>query len=277
MGVELDTRLDDFFGDEAVESGPVDPTKVKEVDDRLDSFFSEDAAADAAVDASAPKKEKKGAVKHQKSKTGTGINAMDVENSTLNNLKSIILSLEWEISEEVMNRLVDEIAHLEKKHKTDKIAVAYFQLMGALGKYIQKKQADAHPDSIGLINSVYESLERSMLTKDLSEAEKKKMLMVELDKYKHLKEQIKETPKKKKTPPRPPAAEPERAESVEVGAAEDGEPEPPVAAVGGDYGMDEDPDAPATNRDLLNALIRIHQTLEREFRSLREELKALKP
>ncbi len=258
---ELDTRLDDFFGDNDAERGPVDAGKVKEVDDRLDAFFSEN---------------EDGAEKNHNPKTGTGIKAMDVENSPLKNLQSIILSLEWEISEEVMNRLVEEIAHLEKKHKADKISVAYFQLMGALGKYIQKKQADAHPDSIGLINSVYESLENSMLSKDMSEAEKKKMLMVELDKYKQLKEHIKEAPKKKKTPPKSPAPKPTRAEAVEVDVAETGGSEPSVVAHDADYYMDEDPDAPATNRDLLNALIRIQQTLEREFRGLREELKALK-
>jgi hypothetical protein len=284
-GAELDTRLDDVFGDEDAESEPVDAEKVKEVDDRLDSFFSEDEEApplredDAAPpDPSPPSRPAEG--KKPKPKTGTGISAMDVENSTLKNLKSIIFSLEWEISEEVMTRLLEEVAHLEKKHKKDKIAVAFFQLMSALGKYIQKKQADAHPDSIGLITSVYESLERTQLSSDMSEADKKKTLMVELDKYKQLKEQIKESPKKKKAPPKAPAPQPSPAEVVEVGAEESAVSEPAVAAAGSDYAsdyeMDQDPSAPATNRDLLNVLIRIQQTLEREFRGLREDLKALK-
>lgn len=288
-GAELDTRLDDFFGDEAAEDEPVDAEKVKEVDDRLDSFFSEDEEGapplreeePAPPDPSRPAEGKK-----RKPQTGTGISAMDVENSTLKNLKSIIFSLEWEISEEVMTRLLEEVAHLEKKHKKDKIAVAFFQLMSALGKYIHKKQADAHPDSIGLITSVYESLERTQLSADMSEADKKKMLMVELDKYKQLKEQIKESPKKKKAPPKAPAPQPSPAQAVEVGVEESAVPEPSVVAAGSDYEAagsdyesdyeDQDPNAPATNRDLLNVLIRIQQTLEREFRGLREELKALK-
>jgi len=277
QGGEMDIRLnDDHFGDENADEGPVDSEKVKEVDDRLDAFFTEDddGAGPLKEDAAAPKPagDRPADKKKSKPKTGTGISAMDVENSTLKELKSIILSLEWEISEEVMTRLVEEIASLEKKHKTDKIAVAFCQLMGALGKYIQKKQADAHPDSIGLINSVYESLEQAMVSKNMSEGEKKKMLMVELDKYKQLKEQIKDAPKKKKAPPKPPP-EPVSAEAVEVGV-EDGEPAP--AASDTDYGGYEDPDAPATNRDMLNVLIRIQQTLEREFRSLREELRSLR-
>jgi hypothetical protein len=277
QGGEMDIRLnDDHFGDENADEGPVDSEKVKEVDDRLNAFFSEDDDGTGPLkeEAAAPKPagDRPADAKKTKPKTGTGISAMDVENSTLKELKSIILSLEWEISEEVMTRLVEEIASLEKKHKNDKIAVAFFQLMGALGKYIQKKQADAHPDSIGLINSVYESLEQAMASRNMSEGEKKKMLMVELDKYKQLKEQIKDAPKKKKAPPKPPP-EPVRAEAVEADV-EEGEPAP--AASDADYGGYEDPDAPATNRDMLNVLIRIQQTLEREFRSLREELRSLR-
>ncbi len=278
-GGDMDIRLnDDHFGDEDAGDGPLDSEKVREVDDRLDAFFSEDDedAGPFGDDAAAPTGDRPVVKKKPQPKTGTGISAMDVENSTLNNLKSIILQLEWEISEEVMSRLVEEITHLEKTHKADKIAVAFFQLMGALGKYIHKKQADAHPDSIGLINSVYESLEKCLLSEDQSEAEKKKMLMVELDKYKQLKEQIKDAPKKKKTPPKPPAAEPVRTEQVETGAEEQPGSEPSVVDAGSDYGMDEDPDAPATNRDLLNVLVRIQQTLEREFQALRQELKSLK-
>lgn len=277
-GGEMGIRLnDDHYGDESVGEGSVDSEKVKEVDDRLEDFFSEDdlppsAGPGAPKPAGGPPAEKK----QSKTKTGTGASAMDVENSTLKELKSIILSLEWEISEEVMTRLVEEIASLEKKHKTDKIAVAFFQLMGALGKYIQKKQADAHPDSIGLINSVYESLEQAMLAESMSEGDKKKMLMVELDKYKHLKELIKDAPKKKKAPPKP-TPEPAREEAVEVGVDESGGPEPSVVSASDADWADQDPDAPATNRDLLNALIRIQQTLEKEFRSLREEIRSLRP
>ncbi len=274
---EMDIRLnDDHFGDENADEGPMDSEKAKEVDDRLNAFFSEDddGVGPLREEAAPPKPagRRPADAKKSKPKTKTGISAMDVENSTLKELKSIILSLEWEISDEVMTRLVEEIAKLEKKHKNDKIAVAFFQLMGALGKYIQKKQADAHPDSISLINSVYESLEQALVAKGISEGEKKKMLMVELDKYKQLKEHIKDAPKKKKAPPKPPP-EPDRAEAVEAGVEED---EPAPATSDTDYGEYDDPDAPATNRDMLNVLIRIQQTLEREFRSLREELRSLK-
>lgn len=197
---------------------------------------------------------------------------MNAEHSSLNDLKSVILSMEWEITDQVMQRLNEEVGKLETSFKNDKIVVAFLQLLGSLGKYIQKKKADAHPESISLLNSVYENLEKVMASDDLTDAVKKKILVAEVNKYKQLKEQIKDFGKSKKAvqkpappPPEEPAHEAEKSPDAGYGgteAAPSTEGAPP-SAVGSD-------------REVLDALDRINRTLQQEFQALRDEIASLR-
>ncbi len=264
---EVDNRLDDLFGegsDQEQDDGILE--KKGTVEGRLDDFFGEDN-----------KKKGPGVVENKKKENPEKEHAAGIpdEDSQLKDLKSVVLSLEWEISDQVMDRLGEEISKLEKKCKDDKIVVAFLQLLGSLGKYIQKKRAEAHPDSISLLNSVYDNLEQVMLSKGLTEAVKKKMLVGEVNKYKKLKEQIATTKAKVKTEERPvesvtPVPEDVAAQEEEytepsvteesVYAGEEPAYHPPVTAGSGSY------------EDVVNALERINQTLKAEFKALRNEL-----
>ena len=44
------------------------------------------------------------------------------ESSPLTRLKSIILSLDWEITDEILQELADEVANLESVYQGDKVA-----------------------------------------------------------------------------------------------------------------------------------------------------------
>ncbi len=261
IGTELENRLDDLFGEGKSQGDKLEQKGTLEVDRRLDDFFGEG---------------KKNPVGKEK-KTGDTKSVKPViyesENSPLKDLKSVVLSLEWEISDQVMQRLEEEIAKLEKKFKDDKIAVAFLQLLGSLGKYIRKKQADAHPESIGLINSVYENLEKAMLTEGMPEAEKKKMLISEVNKYKKLKENIasvKPSVSKGKTAEK---IVPRIVEEVPAVSAKT-----TIPAVSLSETEDEESAASleirgASNQDIIAALEIINATLKAEFKSLREEMK----
>jgi len=265
IGTELENRLDDLFGEGKNQGDKkLEQKGTLEVDRRLDDFFGEG------------KKNPVGKEKKASDTKSVKPVISELENSPLKDLKSVVLSLEWEISDQVMQRLEEEIAKLEKKFKEDKIAVAFLQLLGSLGKYIRKKQADAHPESIGLINSVYENLEKAMLTEGMPEAEKKKMLISEVNKYKKLKENIasvkpsvsKEKPAEKTVPrikEEVPAVSTKTAiPSVSLSETEDEESAAPLQAGG------------AANQDIIAALEIINATLKAEFKALREELKQLK-
>ncbi len=277
MGPEVDSRLDDFFGDEKEDSGSED-IDYEGSGQNIDDFYSDDDEGgpvlkedsemnvdDSGVDiqqgpisppAAAGGKKNKGKPPQKPAKKDT----LDVDNSDLKELKSVILSLEWEITDQLMYRLNDEVTKLEKSHKNDKILVAFLQLMGSLGKYVQKKKAGAHPDSIALLNSVYENLEQVILSSDMSDGAKKKILVSEVNKYKKLKEQIKDFGKGKKAKAEPepapaePSPEPEYREEMEAASG----------AEGGNAG------------DVVHTLNKIGNNLLQELQAIREELRLLR-
>ena len=258
----VDSRLDDLFGSEDEPDSPsprataeasADESPGGEVEHRLDRFFGEEDTPGKP-----PRKPARETAK--------------METSPIQDLKSVILSLEWEISDQVMQKLGEEIQKLEETHRSDKIVVAFLQLLGSLGKYIRKKRAEAQPESIRLLNSVYENLETVLLSSDLGEAEKKKMLVAQVNQYKKLKEEI-------KTPSGGARAVAEEAAAREAVPA----PDEPSRA-GAD---DSDPDAmripgsgsddPAEmrHREMIHALADLRKTVQEELRALRQDLQRI--
>ncbi|MFZ7126791.1 MAG: hypothetical protein ACOWWM_11625 [Desulfobacterales bacterium] len=108
----------------------------------------------------------------------------------LEELRNLVMSIEWEITDEVMARFVDQIEALKAKYGKDRILVMFLQLLGSLGLYVRSYKAKAHPSSFRLIHSVYSGFDKVMSSDHLDASEKKKLLYVELNKYKELKEQI---------------------------------------------------------------------------------------
>lgn len=186
---DVESRLDDIFGDGEEQAERFDDSGTSaEVGSRLDDIFGGgDSRSAAPVKKAAPPK---AAVSNPAPPKKPETKPKSIKSLMINDLKSVVLSLEWEISDQVMQKLGEEIAKLEESCKNDKIVIAFLQLLGSLGKYIQKKRADAHPESITLLHSVYESLESAMLSDELSDVAKKKMLVAQVNKYKQLKEQI---------------------------------------------------------------------------------------
>ncbi|MFP4349295.1 MAG: hypothetical protein ACOCWY_01775 [Thermodesulfobacteriota bacterium] len=268
---QVDSRLNDLFGED---DAPSKPKHTHQVDDSEDSM--DDNTTNTELDNRLDTFFEKG--KRTNSDTGgSGIDPKDLENSPIKDLKSVILSLEWEITDQVMQKLGEEIQRLEKQSKKDKIAVAFLQLLGSLGKYIRKKRAEAHPDSIRLLHSVYEQLELVMLSRNLSDAEKKKMLVAQVNNYKTLKEEIlvaKEAPAEPAETPKPSAKKtPQPRETMETApetASEGGESETRLSV---DTGALATGDVSAVGREILSAMEEMRKTIQSEFSELRAELK----
>jgi hypothetical protein len=113
-----------------------------------------------------------------------------VEVSPLWDLKAIILSIDWEITDEIMTRLTEQIARSKNAYKDNRTIFLFLQLIDSVGKYIKANKADTHPDAVKLLNSIYTSLEKVALTKGMPSAEKEKTLLFEVKRFKRLKEQI---------------------------------------------------------------------------------------
>lgn len=102
-------------------------------------------------------------------------------------LKSLVLSIEWEITDQTMQKFSEETEMLKGAYKDDNIMPALLELLDILGKYIREKKAEAHPNAISLLISVCESLEIIMIFPELSEEEQRKRLEAVVSKYKQLK------------------------------------------------------------------------------------------
>jgi len=105
-------------------------------------------------------------------------------------LEAIILSIDWEINDETMSSLKDQVELLKEDYKDDKVVVMFLRLLGSVGKYIKNNKANAHPGSIKLLNSVYQNLEKVVLDENLAENMRERLLLGEVETFKKLKDEI---------------------------------------------------------------------------------------
>jgi hypothetical protein len=185
----------------------------------------------------------------------------------LDELKSLVMSIEWEITDEVMARFISQIDLLKTRFEEDRILVMFLQLLGSLGLYVKTNKSKAHPISFKLLNSVYNSFETAVSPGKISPSEKKKLLYVELNKYKELKEQIDATRGGENEPSRAPATTAGLANDQEKGgrapreAAATGNPSQAIAIV--------------TKKHFDDVMDAFKSMLTKEFISIREDIARL--
>jgi len=184
-------------------------------------------------------------------------NSSGLHDSPLTNLNAILLSIEWEITDEILTGLIAEIERLKDIYQDDKILFSFLQLHGSVGKYINTKKVTAHPESIKLLHSVYHGFEKVVESPEMSEAEKKRLLSDEVEKFKALKEQILRTKK-------------EAARKVEAKPSEE-----PSPAVGTEDVSTQEPETKIASQDLVFVLEEIKKIIKAEFKDLKAELQSL--
>jgi hypothetical protein len=116
----------------------------------------------------------------------------------LSELKNLILSIDWEITDEVLEKLLQQIKDLNMAYQHDKIVLTFLRILNSLGVYIKKNRAKAHPKTFKTLNSVFSSLDRVVLSKDMVETDKKKILSTEINRYNKLRIQIAQSKTDKK-------------------------------------------------------------------------------
>lgn len=163
----------------------------------------------------------------------------------LRELKTIVLSIDWEITDEVMKNFVDQVVILKDKFKNDKIIIVFLQLLGSIGEYIRVNLGKSHPDAFNLLSSSFNNLDKIVKNKDLSELEKKKLLSIELNHYKKLKEKLVAA----KAPPKTDKP----SESVE-----------------------KNEEVITKQEDIVATLIELKQFIRSELKTIKEELDGLK-
>ena len=128
-------------------------------------------------------------------------------------LKNIILSIDWEITDEVLGKLLQQIKDLKLTYKHDKIVLTFLQILNSLGDYIKTNRAKSHPKTFKILNSVFSSLDKVVLSREMPETAKKKILRAEMNRYKELRTQISQG---KTAAHSKPEAKPARADKPEV-------------------------------------------------------------
>ncbi len=138
------------------------------------------------------------------------------EESPISRLKSLILSIDWEITDEVLLMFNEELVALRDTWAGDTINLVYVQALEKISKYIYYKKAESHPSAIKLLLTLYHNLEKIVSSEDWTEDQKKELLLEDVKRFENLKLHIKkgamEAPVSE-----PPAVEAVREESpVEI-------------------------------------------------------------
>ncbi len=139
------------------------------------------------------------------------------DGSPLARLKSIILSIDWEINDDILRQFNEELLDLKDIWADNKINLIYVQALEKLSKYIYKEKADAHPNTIKLLLTFYANLEKIVSADSLSEQDKKTILLDDIQRFEKLKRKIGLTPEKAPASPAPGEVDNQipKAESVE--------------------------------------------------------------
>ncbi|MEN6464951.1 MAG: hypothetical protein ABFD62_07205 [Syntrophaceae bacterium] len=114
--------------------------------------------------------------------------------SHVKDLKGIVLSLEWEINDEILEKLDNEILRLENIYPEDLYGLAFARILRFLGRYIREKSAESEPRSINLLLSTYDNLEKVLLSRKMPEAEKYSLMLENITAYRQWVEGVDLTP-----------------------------------------------------------------------------------
>lgn len=117
------------------------------------------------------------------------------DDSPISRLKTLVLSIDWEITDDVLRQFNEELTDLKDIWAGKKYNLVYVQALEKISKYIYQKKADAHPNAIKLLLSLYYNLEKIETSEDLSDAEKKQILLEDVAKFEGLKKVIGKTSK----------------------------------------------------------------------------------
>jgi len=196
-----------------------------------------------------------------------------IDQSPLKELKTIVLSIDWEINDEDMTRFIEQVETLKLVYKNDRAILLFLQILGSLGKYIKTNKGNSHPNAIKVLNSVYTSLEKVLLQKDVTAAEKEKILLVEVQRFKDLEEQVAlkraAAHRKKDTKIRQEAEANSKGKEKNMAPIEKSRP----AGIAEEVVSRPDMNRMAPHEAFAYALEEIKLMIKAEFKALRAELK----
>lgn len=208
-----------------------------EVESRLDYLFHEDEESTESMD-----------------RLG------GVGDHPLKALKAVLLSVEWEITDDSLESLIDELKTLDDFYKDDKLILAFLRLLNSIARYIKARKGKSHPGATSLLTSVYNGLEKVALSERMNRKERERILLQEVEKFKRLKEDIIRRKKEEKEEQKEEVTEAATIPRIEAGSPDMEKPLPDTGKM-------------PSHELFVYALEEIKEVIRAEFRALRAEIK----
>lgn len=123
---------------------------------------------------------------HENGLAETETNEINRESYPLRLLKTMILSIDWEITEVSIDRLLNQINSMKTDYENDPNITTLLRIEEALGKHLQLRKADAHPNTLNVLKSTYHALEQVIRSK-ISDDGRKTLVRRCIDEFKALK------------------------------------------------------------------------------------------
>ncbi len=112
-----------------------------------------------------------------------------LEAGPLKSLKELIVSIDREAFDKTVSSLQEETERLKVIYRNDRVVFLFLELISSLANYIRINKRHAHPDAVNLLGPICDNLQR-LLTEDVAEKEKKKALIIQINRVKKLKQKI---------------------------------------------------------------------------------------
>lgn len=112
------------------------------------------------------------------------------DESPIARLKSLVLSIDWEITDDILRQFNEELVDLKDVWANEKIYLVYVQALEKISKYIYQEKADSNPNAIKLLLTFFYNLEKMISSEFMTEEEKRKIVLEDVKKFEMLKKQI---------------------------------------------------------------------------------------
>lgn len=108
-------------------------------------------------------------------------------------VKAVILSIDWEISDITLTGFNSTVHPLMERLKSNKLHFSFLKIMQSIVGYVAKNKANSHKDSIGLLRRVFSDYERMVRTPGLSPLEKKALAEASIQAFGEFKRKLSRT------------------------------------------------------------------------------------
>lgn len=104
------------------------------------------------------------------------------DKARIDELKTVLLSLEWEINPITIALYKRTVSDLKETWNNSKLFCSFLNILNILGKYVDHQQANSHQGALQLIRKIYDHLEFIVLNPWMPFEKKKQILVQDIEK-----------------------------------------------------------------------------------------------